>query len=316
MDTSDFPEPRVLIVSPVRNESAHVEKVAAAMAAQTRPPDLWLVADDSSDDGTYELLVTQTPEVPFMRVIRAPQTDGEHTDRLAVALEARAFNSALRGIDLDGFTHIGKLDGDIELPPDYLEEVLDAFARDPELGIAGGTLVEPRGSNEIWTKIVVPLHHVHGGLRLYSMACFNASGGVREQLGWDTIDLTYARMRGYRTRRLPDLIARHHRPYGSADGTLRGVARGGECAYATQYGFGWVFMRSFKTALRRKPRGLAGIVFLWGYVHAALRRAPRVEDPAFRSFARRELRGRIWAVADPVRIGRRVRSTLFADRVG
>jgi poly-beta-1,6-N-acetyl-D-glucosamine synthase len=280
---------RVLIVSPVRNEAAHIERVARSVAAQTRAPDAWVVVDDGSDDGTLELLRALEAGIPCMRVLEAPAADAG-PDRLAVAAEARAFNWALRGLDLLSFTHVGKLDGDIELPPDYFERLLAELADDRRLGVAGGTLIEPCG--ERWRRIRIPRHHVHGALKLYTLPCFTAIGGIQERLGWDTIDETYARMRGFETRSYLELVARHHRPRASAGGRLRGHARHGECAWIVRYGADWVTLRAFKMALER-PLGISGLAFLWGYFGAALRRRPKVEDPGFRRFARRELRRRM-----------------------
>jgi len=132
---------------------------------------------------------------------------------------------------------------------------------------------------------------VPGTLKSYSLECFQAIGGVQERLGWDTIDETYARMRGYRTRVFAELVAHHHRPWGSADGTLRGRARHGRCAYIVQFPLPWVTLRAFKVA-RTRPRGLSGVAFLYGYLRAAAGGVRRVEDPAFRGFVRAELRGR------------------------
>ena len=118
----------------------------------------------------------------------------------------------------------------------------------------------------------IPLqHHVPGTLKCYSLECFQAIGGIQERLGWDTIDETYARMRGYRTQAFQDLVAHHHRPWGSADGTLRGRARHGRCAYIVQFPLPWVTLRAFKVA-RTRPRGLSGVAFLYGYLRAAARR--------------------------------------------
>jgi biofilm PGA synthesis N-glycosyltransferase PgaC len=280
---------RVLIVSPVRNEAAHIERVARSVAAQTRPPDAWVVVDDGSNDGTLELLRALEAGIPYMTVLEAPAAD-TGPDRLAVAAEARAFNWALRGLDLLSFTHVGKLDGDIELPLDYFERLLAELADDRRLGVAGGTLIEPRG--ERWRPIRIPRHHVHGALKLYTLPCFTAIGGIQERLGWDTIDETYARMRGFETRSFLELVARHHRPRASAGGRLRGHARHGECAWVVRYGAGWVTLRAFKVALER-PLGVSGLAFLWGYFGAALRRSPKVEDADFRRFTRRELRRRM-----------------------
>ena len=282
---------RLLIVSPVRNEAEHIERTAAALAAQTRPPDLWIVVDDGSDDATPVLLRALSSELPFMRVMTTPAGYTVSAgDRHAVAASPRAFNWALRSVAWRDFTHIGKLDGDIELPPSYFGQLLQRFHDQPDLGIAGGTLVEElRGA---WRTTQVPSYHVRGALKLYSLACFEAIGGVEERLGWDTIDETYARMHGYTTHSFSDLVAKHHRQLASADGELRGRARYGRAAYTLRYGPGWVALRSVKVA-GSKPIGLSGMAFLWGYAQAALTSSPKVEDEEFRRFVRRELRGRL-----------------------
>lgn len=284
---------RLLVISPVRNEVAHLERVVAAMAAQTRPPDEWVVIDDDSDDGTGELLASLSPSVPFMRVVRAEhERQPEGVDPLALAAAPRAFNLGLRHGRND-FTHVAKLDGDVELPPGYYEALLSRLAADRRLGIACGDLIEPVGPG--WERLAIPPHHVHGALKLYSRECLTAIGGVQERLGWDTIDETYARMRGFETRSFPDLVARHHRPVATASGALRGRARHGRCAWISHFGLGWVALRSLKVGLRMRPRGLSGMAFLYGYLQAAAKRVPRVEDREFRHFVRRELRGRMRA---------------------
>jgi biofilm PGA synthesis N-glycosyltransferase PgaC len=281
----------LLLITPARNEAAHILRTARAVEAQTRPPDLWLVVDDGSDDATPDLLRRLAAEIPFLRVLTTPRGRTKAgPDRLALAAEARAFNWALQQVELDGFTHIGKLDGDIELPPDYFARLLERFDADPELGIAGGMLLEPDGG--AWKRERVPEYHVRGALKLYTSACFEAIGGIEERLGWDTIDETYARLRGFRTRSFGDLVARHHRPEATADGALRGRARHGQCAYILHYGLPWVVLRSVKEAAY-KPVGLTGAAFLYGYLRSAARREPRVDDEAFRRFVRRELRERL-----------------------
>jgi poly-beta-1,6-N-acetyl-D-glucosamine synthase len=285
-------EPSILIVSPMRNEARHVERVARAVAAQELPPAAWIVVDDDSDDGTGEILGRLEAEIPFLRVVRPARTPDMAgvPDRLARAAAPRAFNVGLAAAGSLDYTHVMKLDGDIELPPDYLRRVTERFDADPTLGIACGDLVEPRAGG--MQRIPIPPHHVHGALKCYRRACFDAIGGVQERLGWDTIDETYARMRGYHTRSFADIVAIHHRDLGSADGTLRGRARHGECAYIAHFGPLWVGLRAIKVA-RSKPLGLSGAAFFYGYVRAAARGTERVPDPEFRRFARAELRQRM-----------------------
>jgi len=286
---------RLLLITPARNEAAHLERTIRAVAAQTRRPDLWLVVDDGSDDGTPQLVARLAEEIPFLELRQAPSRHAvAEEDGLALAAEAIAFNAALENLDLAGFTHIGKLDADVELPPEYFERLLSSFAADPQLGVVGGVLLERNGRD--WEPTKIPVHHVRGALKLYSRECFEAIGGIEERLGWDTIDETYARMLGFKTRSLPEVTARHHRPVATRGGTLRGRARHGQCAYILRYDAWWVILRSFKVALQR-PSILSGIAFLYGYFEALLKAQPKVEDERYREFVREELRSRLFAAS-------------------
>ncbi|MEZ5062962.1 MAG: glycosyltransferase family A protein [Solirubrobacterales bacterium] len=280
---------RILIVSPVYNEGRHLDRTARAVLAQERPPDRWVIVDDGSTDDTLEIARYWESEVDWITVLEAPQEVPAGSDNLALARPVFAFNLGLEHAG-DDYDLIGKLDGDVELPPDWFSELVARFDDDPALGLAAGRLAEPgpRG----WKLIPIPATHIHGAVKLYRRECYERIGGVQSRLGWDTIDETYARMRGFETVSYPDLVARHHRPWGSADGRLRGRARHGECAWILHYGAGWVTLRALKVA-RVSPYGLSGIAFLFGYLRAAARGVPQVEDEEFRRFVRRELRARM-----------------------
>jgi poly-beta-1,6-N-acetyl-D-glucosamine synthase len=299
-------EPRILIVSPVRNESAHIERVVRGVAAQELPPARWIVLDDHSTDTTLEILERLAAEVPFLTVAQAPDAppQGPQRDRLARAAAPRAFNAglALAG-DLAQYTHVMKLDGDIELAPGYLRELMARFDADPRLGLAGCVLDEPTPSGGM-RRIKIAGSHVHGAVKCYTAACFAAIGGVQERLGWDTIDETYARMRGFTTVSFHDLVGIHHRPLGSADGTVRGHARHGQCAYIAHFQLSWVLLRAVKVGTR-KPYGLSGLAFFYGYLRAAAHRVERVPDRDYRRFTQRELRRRLVGAVIPRHQGAR-----------
>jgi len=305
---------RLLLISPVRNEEAHIELIAEAVARQTRPPDLWVIVDDGSDDDTPQILARLAQRIDFVQVLDTTTLPpiGAVKDRLATAVEARAFNLGLNSVDWSSFSHIAKLDGDTELPPGYFERLLDEFQRDPRLGLAGGMYADPDPDTESGWKLVrvPPETHIPGTLKCYSLECFQAVGGMQERLGWDTIDEVYARMRGFPTRSFEDLVALHHRPAASADGVLRGRARHGKCLYITHFTLTWVTLRAIFSAARLRPRGVSGVALLFGYMRSAVCRVPRVEDPEFRRFMRRELRARMLRAASPASLKKRGARTM------
>ena len=280
---------RVVMVSPMRNEAKHLELVIRAMATQTRLPDQWIVVDDGSSDGTREILDRAALKMPFLRVVSAPEFPmPEGADRLSHAAAPRVFNY---GLSMAGpCTYVGKLDGDVELPPDYFERLLSEFSSDPRLGIAGGVVVEQHDGD--WrVHGASHLAHVRGALRLYSAECLAAVGGVREVLGWDGIDIVLAHKHGYRTQSFTNLVARHHRLTGTAQGALKGHLRWGRCQYIQGYPAYWVLARAVKVGAS-EPRVLSGLAYAAGYAQAAVKRVPRFDEDGYRAHLRGELRGR------------------------
>ena len=81
-------EARILIVSPVHNEAAHIERVARGVAAQELPPARWIVVDDNSKDDTLAILRRLEREIPFMTVVeRSALPEGPVRDPARHALD-------------------------------------------------------------------------------------------------------------------------------------------------------------------------------------------------------------------------------------
>lgn len=308
----DKPEAeRLLLVSPVRNEAEHFERVVAGVLAQVRRPDLWVVVEDNSTDGTAQLTDRLAADVTFMRVVHAPPGFTRASgDRNAAGGPDRAFNHGLEQVNWRAFTHLGKLDGDIVLPPQYLAQMLARFAEDPSLGVAGGAVTELK--DDCWRTMRTPPDHATAPARIYSRKCFEAIGGMPSQMGADVITVMYAKLRGFRTRTFADLPVRHLRPMATADGVRRGRMRQGAYQYIVHYYPWWVLLRAFVIAVRFQPYGLSGVWFAYGYAKAALGPTAAVADPQLRAFIRREQRERITRLAQKL-TGRDDRSQAPAD---
>ena len=215
---------------------------------------------------------------------------GDNESRLEHAAEARAFNWGLSQVELERFTHIAKLDGDIELAAGYFARLLEEFALDAAPRHRRGDL-RGAGPARMAAGSHAPAPRAWG-LKVYSRRLLRSHRRDPRApgLGHDRRDLRAHA--GLRHASVPELVARHRRAWGSVGGRLRGCARYGVCAYAARYPPPWVALRSLKVAVL-PPAGLSGIAFLYGYAKAAVNRAPRMEDDSFRRFVRAELHGRI-----------------------
>jgi biofilm PGA synthesis N-glycosyltransferase PgaC len=62
--------PRIVIVSPCRDEAATLERTVASMEAQSLQPIRWVVVDDGSTDDTPELLARAAKRIPWLHIVR------------------------------------------------------------------------------------------------------------------------------------------------------------------------------------------------------------------------------------------------------
>jgi hypothetical protein len=168
------------------------------------------------------------------------------------------------------------------MEPDYFDRLLEAFARDPSLGIASGSAWELR--NGAWRQRFVTGGTVWGATRAYRWACLQDVLPLEERHGWDGIDQLQARARGWETRTFTDLPFRHHRAEGLLDGSARAHwLANGDTAYFMGYR-PWYLLARTLHHMRREPAAFALIV---GYLSAAMRRSPRLDDAA-RGILRRD----------------------------
>jgi glycosyltransferase involved in cell wall biosynthesis len=126
---------RLVVISPVHSEASHIVKAIAAVLRQARLPDLWVIVDDASTDGTFEIARRATAGADFVHAIRCKPVSISDRDGLAAARDAHAFNVGLAYARTYGeFEYISKLDGDVVLPLDYYELCTKILAEDPTTG--------------------------------------------------------------------------------------------------------------------------------------------------------------------------------------
>jgi glycosyltransferase involved in cell wall biosynthesis len=286
------------------NERELLPRMLASIERQVRAPELLLLVDDGSSDGSYEVASDFAAAHSYARVLRGLERE-RTSDRLARAHELLAFQAALGQLDREqaSFDVYAKLDADLELPPDYFARIMAALESEPRVGIAGSQLSMPGEAGGQVKEEHSQSWHVRGATKFYRRECLAQISPLPPFLGWDTIDETRARRIGYQVRCVdfPEQPPLHLRPTGSYDGVLRGYRRRGAAAWGySAHPLNVATLVALR--LRDRPRVLAGLAYLGGYLGAGLRRAPRVE-PETRRYLQREQLARLRA-ALPLRAAR------------
>jgi len=276
---------RIVVVAPGRDESRFMRRTLDSLARQTLAPALIVVVDDGSTDATPEVLAEYEQRVPHLRVVRRPNR-GERSVGPGVI---EAFYAGLETVKLDEFDYVCKLDLDLDLPDRYFESLVERMEADPRLGTCSGKPYYPHPRTGELVSEGCGDDTSIGASKFYRVDCFRQIGGFVRHVMWDGIDAHRCRMLGWKAASWDDPALRfiHLRPMGSSH---RGIVTG-----RRRHGFGQYFMGTHplymlaSTVFRmaKRPYVLGGAAMMWGYLEAALGRAPRYEDPGFRRFLRR-----------------------------
>jgi glycosyltransferase involved in cell wall biosynthesis len=270
------------LVTPARNEVRLIEQTIQSVLAQTIPPAVWVIVSDGSTDGTDDVIASYLKDYPWLQLVRMPQRTDRH-----FAAKVHAFNAGLARANLWDYDIIGNLDADITFEPDYFSFLLQQFAEDNHLGVAGTPFIEAG----VWYDYrFTNIEHVSGACQLFRRACFEEIGGYtplkRGGVDWQAV--TTARMKGWKTRTFTEKFCYHRRGMGTAEkGKFHALFRQGvKDYYLGGHPLWQVFRALYQTT--RKPYFLGGSFLLLGYVWSSVTRADRQISPELIRFHRRE----------------------------
>ena len=276
-----------VLVTPARNEERLIEGTIQSVVSQTVLPRTWVIVSDGSTDRTDEIVERYATRHAWISLVRRPA----HVNR-DFAAKARCFNAGYETLRDDGFDVIGNLDADIGFDKDYFEFLLDQFAVDSRLGVAGTPFVEHDVSYDYrFTNV----EHVSGACQLFRRECFEEIGGYLPVAGGgvDWIAVTTARMKGWKTRTFLEKACHHYRPMGTAAaGTFEALYRRGRQDYSLGGHPLWELCRA-GFQMTRKPYAVGGLVLLAGYVGALTARRERPVSPELMRFHRAEQMNRL-----------------------
>jgi poly-beta-1,6-N-acetyl-D-glucosamine synthase len=277
---------RYVIVSPVRDESAHLAVTADSLVSQTVTPAQWVIVDDGSRDDTAGIARRYAAQHPWITLVQRR----DRGFRAPGGGVMEAFHDGLAAVAADDWDFLVKLDGDVELRADYFEQCLARFEENPRLGIAGGAFHSP--SSDGYVEERHPMFHVRGATKIYRRACWEQIGGLIRTTGWDTYDEVKANRLGWQTYTFRDLVVRQQRTTGGVAGPWGNSVKNGLAAHIVGYDPLFMVARAAHNLLR-PPRFATSGGLLWGYFGAFVRRAPRVDDRETIRYVRREQRKRL-----------------------
>lgn len=274
---------RYVLITPVRNEQDTIEGTIDSVLRQTVHPARWVIVSDNSTDRTDAIIQHHARQHDFIELIQLSRP----AER-SFAAKIAAFNLGYNALKGEPFDLIGNLDADVTFDPDYYEQIMKIFDRNPRLGIAGGVIMEYLAGG--FRKQQSSPLHTPGATQVFRRPCFEEIGGYLplKNGGEDSAADIMARMRGWQTQSFGHLRVFHHRRVGSG---LGGVLQARYYAGVTDYNLGKHPLFMLAKSLRRlneSPPILSSVFRLAGFLHALACRRQRPVPAEFIEFVRRE----------------------------
>ena len=236
---------RIYIIIPAHNEGRLLEEALQSLVNQSRLPEKLVLVNDHSTDNTGSIMNDFADRYEWIGMIDRKSS----ADHLPGSKVIEAFNEGLASVDED-FDIICKFDADIVFPRNYLERISDEFESDSSIGIAGGIpYIEVNGEWKF--ENIASRDHVRGPVKAYRKACFEAIGGLRSAVGWDTLDVLLAEYHGWQVRTLKDLHVKHLKPTGKSYRKSTKLLQG-QALYRMRYGLLLSFIALTKSSFQRK----------------------------------------------------------------
>ena len=257
---------KVCVIIPVFNEQDFIKKSVESLIDQTIKPEEVIYVNDNSTDNSKNIIKNLIGKCEWIRVIDHKSFQ-EHVPGSKVI---EAFNFGLKNLETQ-FDIICKFDGDIILPKNYIEKIIEIFNEKEKVGIAGGNLYVQKNGKWIYENIAAKTH-VRGPIKAYRVECFNDINALKSSIGWDTVDVLLAQKKGWLIYTDKNLIVKHLKPTGQKY-SLHSKILQGESLYKMRFGFILSILSLLKSSLNNYS--LSRLFFgLIGYCVSFLKQKP------------------------------------------
>ncbi|MFY7742389.1 MAG: glycosyltransferase [Flavobacterium sp.] len=233
------------IIIPTYNEEKFIALTLQSLMEQTVLPSKIVVVNDGSTDKTREIVQLFTEKYSFITSVNKT-SEAIHLPGSKVI---QAFNKGLETID-DNYDFIVKADADLIFPSNYFESISNHFQSDNRVGMAGGfCYIEKNG--EWILENLTDKDHIRGAIKAYRKETFNQMGGLKPEMGWDTVDELLCKFYNWKVVTDNSLHVKHLKPTG-ANYNKAARFNQGEAFYRLGYGFWITAIASLKLALLKK----------------------------------------------------------------
>lgn len=275
-----------VLATPALDELENLPGLLADLEGQELPPALWLVVDDGSTDGTLEWLLDAAESRDWMVVHRSPEVSTEYLGGHVARIKRWGIEQALELVRERGGDPFaaGVVDADLRLPKEHYRRLVDELARTEQMGIVSSVVrAEGEGNRkEAFQRTDLP----RGGTQTFRVRCLEEIGGIPPYAGFDGASNVKAKLAGWETRLITDLVATHARPTATRFGVGPGYIRKGK--YAWFLGLHPVVVAGRGLAFTLRSPHSGGYWFLRGWVLSALRGTERCPDPEVREYYGKE----------------------------
>ncbi len=254
------------IVIPAHNEEEFISLTLESLVSQTLLPKKAVIVNDNSTDRTAEIVEAFTKDHPFITLVEKKSS----AIHLPGSKVIQAFQKGFETLDED-YDVIVKLDADLIFPNNYFETITKHFNSDPTIGMVGGfCYIEKNG--EWILENLTDKDHIRGALKAYRKETFEQMGGLKPQMGWDTVDELLCKFYGWKVVTDASLKVKHLKPTG-ANYNKTARYKQGEAFYTLGYGFWITSIASAKLSfMKKKP--LLFLDYINGFLKAKSEKKP------------------------------------------
>ncbi|MBX9888270.1 MAG: glycosyltransferase family 2 protein [Flavobacteriaceae bacterium] len=254
------------IVIPAHNEAVLIGLTLESLVTQTLLPKKIVIVNDNSTDNTADIVLAFAKEHPCISLVEKKSS----AIHLPGSKVIQAFNTGLETLD-DAYDVLMKADADLIFPSNYFETITKHFQSDPMIGMVGGfCYIEKNGD---WVlENLTDKDHIRGALKAYRKETFQQIGGLKAQMGWDTVDELLCKFYNWKVITDASLHVKHLKPTG-ANYNKTARYKQGEAFYTLGYGLLITAIASAKLSfMKKKP--LLFFDYIQGFLKAKVAKTP------------------------------------------